>query len=234
MFCPKCREQVAEGVSFCSKCGTMIKQEVKASGFTGSAAMLTLGTVQKKSGKKNLLLVSLMLAGVGIIVVGLILGSVLLYSSMSDVPYDYKIQNGKVIICGYKGDSLKNITIPKRIGIFPVTYIGNEAFKGCTGLTSINLPDSVESIGMVAFKGCTGLTSIKIPEGVKGIFVEAFAYCSGLESIEIPASVEDIQWIFGVFAPREISNLESIIVESGSYAEKWARENGYEEYIKLK
>ena len=78
MFCPKCGAQVAEGVSFCSKCGTMIRQEVKASGFTGSAAMLTSGMVQKKSGKKNLLLVPLMLVGVGIIVVGLMVGKLFL------------------------------------------------------------------------------------------------------------------------------------------------------------
>ena len=41
-----------------------------------------------------------------------------------------------------------------------VTYIGNKAFQGCSGLTSIDIPNSVTSIGDSAFQGCSGLTSI--------------------------------------------------------------------------
>lgn len=41
-----------------------------------------------------------------------------------------------------------------------VTSIGGSAFNGCTGLTSITIPDGVTSIGAYAFSGCKGLTSI--------------------------------------------------------------------------
>ncbi len=41
-----------------------------------------------------------------------------------------------------------------------VTSIGDSAFFGCTGLTSVTIPDSVKSIGHMAFYNCTGLTSI--------------------------------------------------------------------------
>ena len=41
-----------------------------------------------------------------------------------------------------------------------MTSIRYDAFSGCTGLTSIEIPSSVTSIGDYAFKGCTGLTSI--------------------------------------------------------------------------
>ena len=63
---------------------------------------------------------------------------------------------------------------------------------GCTGLTSITIPDSVTSIGTKAFYGCTGLTSITIPDGVTNIGWYAFSGCASLTSITIPDSVTNI------------------------------------------
>ena len=51
------------------------------------------------------------------------------------------------------------------------------AFAGCTGLTSVTIPDSVTDIGIGAFNGCTGLTSVTIPDSVTSIGEEAFAGC---------------------------------------------------------
>jgi len=45
-----------------------------------------------------------------------------------------------------------------------VTGIGDHAFEGCTGLTSVVIPDSVTSIGSSAFYGCTGLTSVSFED----------------------------------------------------------------------
>ena len=64
-----------------------------------------------------------------------------------------------------------------------VTSIGNYAFQGCTGLTSIAIPDSVTSIGYAAFNGCTGLTSVTIPENVTEIESSAFEDCTGLTEV---------------------------------------------------
>lgn len=73
-----------------------------------------------------------------------------------------------------------------------VTSIGNNAFNGCEGLTSITIGNSVTSIGDNVFNGCSGLTSITIPNTVTSIGNSAFSGCGGLTAFTIPASVETI------------------------------------------
>ena len=82
-----------------------------------------------------------------------------------------------------------NITIPDAVvydGItYSVTSIGNFAFLGCSGLTSVTIPSSVTSIGNRAFYNCSGLTSVTMPN-VTSIGEDAFYGCSGLTSITMP------------------------------------------------
>ena len=75
------------------------------------------------------------------------------------------------------------LIIPSEYNAKPVTSIGNAAFIGCTGLTSVTIGNSVTSIGGYAFGGCTGLTSVTIGNSVTSIGSSAFTYCSGLTSI---------------------------------------------------
>ena len=84
--------------------------------------------------------------------------------------------------------------------------IGNSAFSGCSGLTSITIPDSVTTISDSAFSNCSGLTSITIPNSVTTIGNSAFSNCSGLTSITIPNSVTFI----GNYAFINCSSLTSI------------------------
>ena len=82
---------------------------------------------------------------------------------------------------------LTSITIPNS-----VTSIGNHAFIACWDLTSITIPNSVTSIGWAAFSGCSGLTSVTIPNSVTSIGEGAFEFCRGLTSITIGNSVTSI------------------------------------------
>ena len=81
----------------------------------------------------------------------------------------------------------KNTVIPNGI-----TNIGNNAFEGCNGLTSIIIPNSVTSIGTNAFSGCSNLTSITLSNNATSIGYGTFEGCSSLTSITIPNSMVNI------------------------------------------
>ena len=96
---------------------------------------------------------------------------------------------------------LTSITIPNS-----VTSIGDNAFSNCSSLTSITISNSVTSIGEYTFNGCSSLTSITIPNSITSIGRNAFSYCSSLTSITISNSVTSI----GMSAFSYCSNLNEI------------------------
>ena len=101
---------------------------------------------------------------------------------------------------------LTSITIPEG-----VTSIGSGAFSDCTSLASITIPSSVTSIGSSAFFDCTSLTSVILPEGVTSIGGDAFYCCTSLASITIPEGVTSI----GNSAFERCTSLTSITIPEG-------------------
>ncbi len=99
--------------------------------------------------------------------------------------------------------SLTNITIPDG-----VTDFGDRAFEGCTSLAGITIPDSVTSFGDATFRNCASLTSVTIPDGVTSISYATLYGCASLTSITIPDTVTSI----GNGAFRACSNLTSITI----------------------
>ena len=74
----------------------------------------------------------------------------------------------------------------------PVEYINQEAFSQCTGLTGVNIPNSIIYIGRYAFAGCRSLTSVNYSSSVPYIDNYVFSDCSSLTSIDIPNTVTSI------------------------------------------
>lgn len=118
------------------------------------------------------------------------------------------IPNGVTHIKGAFKDCtcVKSVVLPES-----VTNIGNAAFYGCTNLTEITIPESVTNIGAYAFEGCKSLTSIKLPEKVSCIRLGTFINCSSLTSIVIPKAVTRI----GDEAFRGCTELTEITVPDG-------------------
>ena len=99
------------------------------------------------------------------------------------------------------------LVIPSEYNGKPVTQIGYEAFKDCTELTSITVPDSVFEIMSNAFEGCTGLKTVVIND-VPYIGSEAFLGCTSLESVTLPNGIEEIS--YGMF--KDCTSLASVTI----------------------
>ena len=91
-----------------------------------------------------------------------------------------------------------------------LSSVGNHAFYGCHGLTSINLPSNINAIGNYAFAECNNLKSITIPNTVQTIGGSAFYDCNELKSITLPKSLETI----GKWAFQDCFNLTAITIPS--------------------
>ncbi len=112
----------------------------------------------------------------------------------------------------YSNEYTGSIVIPSSVvyqgNTYRVTSIGSSAFVGCSGLTSIAIPNSVASIHDEAFMGCSGLTSVIIPYSVTSIGYGVFIGCSSLVSVTIPSSMTYI----GPATFKGCSSLSSVTI----------------------
>ncbi len=120
---------------------------------------------------------------------------------------DYAFQR-----CG----ALCGVTIPES-----VRHIGAYAFSLCRSLAALRLPDALLSLGDGAFSDCAALEELEIPPGVRRIGQLSFRNCGRLRRLRIPLGVEYV-W------PNAFEGCGRLTIcgEAGSYAERFAKENG--------
>ena len=108
--------------------------------------------------------------------------------TVDGIVWNYTVSGGKaqVGIGGYNGTRAVStsttgaITIPSTLGGNPVTSVKEYAFDGCSGLTSVTIPDGVTRIERDAFRGCDALFDTTNIPGVKLVGGWAVGYTSSL------------------------------------------------------
>lgn len=70
--------------------------------------------------------------------------------------------------------------------------IGANAFYGCKGLRSIDIPPWIEELSFGSFQNCTSLNELVLREGIATIPSQCFYNCTALQRVEIPNSVTAI------------------------------------------
>ena len=87
---------------------------------------------------------------------------------------------------GIPKTNIENVTIGNSVESLPSNFVSNSK------ITSVNIPNSVDSIGSSAFQNCTNLSNLTLGNSVSFIGNKAFYGCSGLKSVTIPNAVTSI------------------------------------------
>ena len=108
------------------------------------------------------------------------------YAKLTAIPSPYPIE-----IIGdscFGGSGITEIEIPETVKI-----IEEYAFSHCANLTEIVIPNNVTTIGHHAFNNCVGLSSLSIGKNVSTIGEWAFRECKALTSVTLPKSIISIE-----------------------------------------
>ncbi len=121
--------------------------------------------------------------------------------------------------CFYECDQLETVDFEKGSKL---KIIEADAFAECTALTTITLPDSVESIANFAFVGCSSLVSITIPVSIKFIKSCTFYYCTNLADIYCYGDPEKLSWEdTDIFIPNRGTKVHVLSEDLSKYQEKF-------------
>ena len=130
----------------------------------------------------------------------------------SNLKYKVTSEAPKTVeLTGYSTKPTGAFEIPATANGYAVTSIGKNAFRRCSDLTSVIIPEGVTTIGEGAFGACNALTSVVIPDGVTSIGKNAFFACEALKDINIPSSVTSIGYMAFCYCLK----MESVTLSDG-------------------
>ncbi len=130
-----------------------------------------------------------------------------------NIPGNYKTIGTRAFMGCY---SLKSMKLEKSSYSYANQTIKDNAFHGCTNLTSISLPTTLKKIEASAFRSCTSLTNVVVPEGVTVIEYGSFWGCTKLTTVSLPSTLTDITSSYNDGAFQGCSKLETVTFAKGS------------------
>lgn len=127
--------------------------------------------------------------------------------------FDYKEEDGKIVLVRYKGSDTE-LRLPSVIDGKEVFAIGEDCFVNQSEITTIICPDTLTEIRKEAFINCHALSNIQLNDGLLSIGYQAFNGCDALEAITLLDTITTLEEIaLGGSSLKEINipaNLEEI------------------------
>ena len=140
------------------------------------------------------------------------------------IGYKVKGEEAEVTFTNYTGNSYADdVVIPSQVTYegktYPVTAIGHSAFRNCTRLKSLTLPNTIKRIGKYAFRDCYLLRSLTVPSSVTVIDNAAFIGCYLLSNVTLNNGLKSIEY-FAFFDTPSLSvvNVPSTVTNVGDGA----------------
>ena len=97
------------------------------------------------------------------------------------------------------------------VGMYPLVFIGYNAFGGCTALTSVTIPDSVTKVGPGAFKGCSALTLADLGAGISSWGSGVFNDCTSLSKVIVDGNNNYLLYYNGSLYNGDMSMLYQVL-----------------------
>ncbi len=142
-----------------------------------------------------------------ILVLPFLLAILLLLPDATECPYNYTVSGGQATITEFWRSHPGELFVADRLGGFPVTTIGKDAFYHHSSITAVIIPCSVTSIGESAFSFCKSLTSVTIPNSVTNIGARAFSGNTSLTNIIVSRGNRKYADIDGVLFSKNHTTL---------------------------
>lgn len=131
----------------------------------------------------------------------------------------YGIDRDYAAVIQCSKDARGEIAIPDNINGVTVNIIAEEAFKDCTGITAVTIPESVLKVNEYAFSGCTSLKTVKNRADLQWVADYAFSNCKSLEGFLNPVFVQGANVLRGCTSLKslEIADLSDTSLSYNNY-----------------